>query len=223
MSDNKATLITAEEAAGILGVSIKTIERYWRRGTLSYKKVGRKRRCIEEEVSFLLNKKDLNSKQLKYRVAKLEYRVKKLEYELTLLLTRSGMYREHLYLDKDLLYLYKEARKEEPKKVTIGQANHWASIVETLQEEDISKLKVLTDDPYPWKHFLKKLSQYEAMLKKRRDYYKNPSAQNTFQRLEHAKTILRTRAHIVFAEEGGGITKSFNATLPEQSSGPIEI
>ena len=218
-------LISKKEAARILEVAESTVGRYWRKGTLSYRVVGNRRLCIYEEVVSLMDTKNLPFSNIKNEIISLKYKVQQLERELELLKRKANIESRYTYTDEDLIRVYKNAKALDPTKLRPAALASWANLLLDLKESDYSRLKVLTQDPFPWSTFLKLVDEISLTIKRKRTYDKSASLQKTMIDLQFAKDRVRERGNVVLTEEGGGTEgkASFLKSLSPPNSGPISL
>lgn len=213
-------LITKEEAARILMVKPSTIGRYWRKGRLSWKVINKKRRCIYEEiVAFKEQREQISPTGLRDEVIRLKYRVGQLEYQLQILEGQKGILSQCIYGDNDLVTLYDRAKGDDPRRMRLDTLESWKEVLNALTENDLSRLKSLTKDTFPWAVFIHFIDKTLKNLKRRREYRKSTKMQGLFYDFQFIKDRIQTRAKNVFIEEGERLLprgKTFIDTITEE-------
>lgn len=210
-------LITKEEAAKLLGVQPSTVGRYWRTGKLSYRLVGNKRRCIEAEVLHLKEARDnITTEQVRDKIVRLEYRVNQLEKIIEVLSKKVNLRKTILFSDSDLEGLYMIAKDQSITKVSADSAMSWSAALCSIGESDISRLKNLVDDPFPWNKFIYLIELMANNIKRKRTYDEDIGLQQAFMELGVAKDHIRRVGKTVFDAEGGSFVdpdREFMKTL----------
>jgi len=219
-------LITKEEAAKLLGVRPSTIGRYWRNGKLSYRLVGNRRRCIEAEVIHLKeSRENITYERMRDMIVRLQYQVAQLEKTIEIHSKKLNLRKTVMFSDSDLEGLYTIAKEQAIKKVSADSAMSWSSALCSLGESDISRLKNLVNDPFPWNKFIGLIEVMANNIKRKRTYDEDISLQQAFMELGIAKDHIRRVGKIVFDAEGGSFVdpdKEFMKTLGVRS-GPAKV
>jgi hypothetical protein len=223
-------LITKEEAAKLLGVKPSTISRYWREGKLSWKIVSNTRRCVYDEV---LKRKEIVDKtapgDLFNEFVRLKYVIEQLERRVQILEARIGVRNKYRLTDEDLVALYKDAKTHRPANLRLHKITAWGQLLELICEDELSRLKILVSDPFPWTIFLAFIDKIMANILRRRGYPSSPSMQTLLLQLQVTRDQIRAGGNMVFNEEGTKSTRAPQEYLKtlrksaDDETGPIEL
>ena len=186
-------LLTARQAARVLGVSQSTVSRYMRSGMLPTIRIGRKVRFPKETVERFRRELDqgFTVKDMKGEVAGLKYEVERLKRLVDFLMLKLGLRDGRWYLsDSDLMSVY-EMCSEVPRQVSRKHAGEWLEVILYLTEVEFERLTALTGDPYPWRRAFTYTEGLVMKLHNKKNYRSNIELQALTQNLVMAQQEIR--------------------------------
>lgn len=204
-------LLTAEQAAKILGVAKSTFSRYKRSGLVPSIRIGRKERFPREAVERFRIDRDngYTVKDIRGEIATLRYEVDRLNRLVDLLMLKMGLQDGHWHMsDSDLMSVYAMSEKV-PGRVSLKHAKEWLEILLYFTESEFERLMALTGDPHPWRRFFSYTEELIQKLHNKKNYRANIELQAVTQNLVIAQQetrkcailLLKTRPTRMSAED----------------------
>lgn len=150
--------MTTKQAATLLGVSMRTLYRYVEKGLIEAKCEGRHLFINEEDVTRVKKgRRDMLSSPVKRDILyKLQAKVQELEATLSVVTRMLNITRNPLELtlpEADLLYKSAEQASIEGWPPHVEE--QWAEYFMRLTVETFEKIELATNDPHPWRPFLR--------------------------------------------------------------------
>lgn len=150
--------ITKEQAASVLGVSVRTVSRYIRKGILQAECRGRRMFVSEEDALHLKKGRHdpLTSSSTKDIIAKLNVDIQTLKAQMATITRILNVRYDPLNLTvPEYAHFYEAAEQMSVNGWSPHMEEIWADYFLRLRIDDLEKLESIVNDPHPWRHILR--------------------------------------------------------------------
>lgn len=212
--------MTVQEAARFLNVTERTIRNYTKKGLLSKEKSGRETRLRAEEVASL--KEDMESAApivTREEILRHRAKIRRLESHMEVVLRMLDA--KDAPLGMSIAYsaeLYQFACSHLKKSSwEVAEMSPWTEIFDRLSEDDLETISKATDDPHPWRTFLKLCTSMMAFVVAKPEYTTSLDLQGLHRTLASSRRKLRVSAFI-YGEMMGALAPELEGFAVANSS-----
>lgn len=192
-------LLTSEQAAAHLGVSVRTVYNYIRQGLLAKVRDGRRTmlRPLEvEELRIDLDEKNISGQKLRSEVVRQRAEIRRMRAELDVVLRILDTRSEPLKLrGGHALGVYQAALSRLQQATwAVGDIAPWVRVFLRISEEDFREMQLASEDPRPWVPFLRLVHRMIGCVVKSPAYSTSMDLQQIHRELAECRRRVRISA-----------------------------